>query len=176
MFEELKRKYAHYIIKKKYLRLGAASIEFKKIISNSQSVLAIMPDTDADFEYSMKVLEFLNAKSKEVTLFVSELRHKKIPENRAYQLMSFHPEQITRFFLPTKNLIRRISDKKFDLVIDLNRHEDTFFSCITNVVESKVRIGFRKNRSDEYYNLLYESKQTEPEAAYLKFLEHINMF
>ncbi|MEW6654838.1 MAG: hypothetical protein AB1394_15400, partial [Bacteroidota bacterium] len=84
--------------------------------------------------------------------------------------------QISRFFLPDKMLIARLKEKYYDLVIDLNRQEDTFFSCVANVVKSKVRIGFRKNRSEDYYNLLFESRLNENSSAYKRLLEHLSMF
>lgn len=176
MFEELRRKYAHFIIKRKYLRKSNELIDFKTAISGAKDVLVIMPDQEADFSASLEIVKYLQIHKKDVTLFISEPKHEAITPKQDFKFISFHPTQITWFFLPDRRLIARLAEKRFDAVIDLNRQEDTFFSCISNAVNSGIRVGFRKNRSSEYYNLLYESKQSEPAAAYSKFLEHLSMF
>lgn len=176
MFEELRRKYAHFIIKRKYLRKSNELIDFKKAISGAKDVLVIMPDQEADFSASVEIVKYLQIHKKDVTLFISELKHEAITPKQDFKFISFHPTQITWFFLPDRRLMTRLAGKRFDAVIDLNRQEDTFFSSIANAVQSGIRAGFRKNRSSDYYNLLYESKQSEPAAAYSKFLEHLSMF
>jgi hypothetical protein len=176
MFEELRRKYAHFIIKRKYLRKSNEPIDFKTAISGTKDVLVIMPGLETDFSASLEIIEYLQIHKKEVTLFISELKHEAIQSKQNSKFLSFHPTQISWFFLPDKKLLARLAEKRFDAVIDLNRKEDTFFSCIANAVQSGIRVGFRKNNSDGYYNLLYESKQSEPAVAYSKFLEHLSMF
>ena len=176
MFEELRLKYAHFLIKRKYLRKSDEPIAFKRAISAAKDILVILPSPETDFSASLEVVKYLQIHKKDVTLFISEFRHEAIRTNQEFKLLSYHPTQISWFFLPDKKLITRLTTKRFDAVIDLNRQEDTFFSCIANAVQSGMRVGFRKNRSSEYYNLLYESKQSEPAAAYSKFLEHLSMF
>ena len=176
MFEELRRKYAHFIIKRKFLRKSNEPIDFKKVISGAKDVLVILPSLETDFKSSLEIVKYLKIHKKDVTLFISELKHEAITPKLDFKFISFHPTQITWFFLPDKKLIACLAEKRFDAVIDLNRQEDTFFSCIANAVQSGIRVGFRKNRSSEYYNLLYESKQSEAAAAYSKFLEHLSMF
>lgn len=176
MFEELRRKYAHFLIRRKYLRKSDEPIVFKTAISAAKNILVILPSLEADFSASLEVARYLQIHKKEITLFISELKHEAIGSNQDFKLLSYHPAQISWFFLPDKKLITRLTAKKFDAVIDLNRQEDTFSSCIANAVQSGMRVGFHKNRSNEYYNLLYESKQSEPAAAYSKFLEHLSMF
>lgn len=176
MFEELRRKYAHFIIKRKFLRKSNEPIDFKKAISSAKDVLVILPSVEADFTSSLEIVKYLQIHQKDVTLLISELKHEAIQPNQNAKFLSFHPTQISWFFLPDKKLLARLTGRQFDAVLDLNRQEDTFFSCIANAVNSRIRVGFRKNRSSNYYNLLYESKQSEPAAAYSKFLEHLSMF
>lgn len=176
MFEELKRKYAHFVIRRKYLKKQNESLEFNKAVSNAKEFLIIMPESEIDFANSFEIIRYLQIHKKELTLFLSESSHKELPNEKDFKFISFHPDQISKFFLPRKSLLPRISNKKFDVVIDLNRNENTFFSAINCIASSGLKVGFRKNRSEEYYNLLFNSKQTEPLAAYSKFLEHLRMF
>ncbi len=176
MLEELKRKIAHYLIKKKYLRHSPEAIAFKSVIKDAKEVFVIMPFNEVDFADSLELVKYFHIHKKDITIFLSEGRQSSVPLSHNYKFFSFLPVQISRFFLPDKMLIARLKEKYYDLVIDLNRQEDTFFSCVANVVKSKVRIGFRKNRSEDYYNLLFESRLNENSSAYKRLLEHLSMF
>lgn len=176
MLEEFKRKCAHFYIKRNLLKKEIPSISFNKIVSTSQEVFIIMPENDADFSNCFDILRYFQIHKKNITLFVSESRYNSIPEKEKFSFVSFHLDQITWFFLPNSNLKHRIAGKSFDLVIDLNRKEDTFFSAISNFVTSKVRLGFSKNRSEGYYNLVFNCKQDESSAAYFHLLNYIRMF
>ena len=78
--------------------------------------------------------------------------------------------------MPNKNLVNRLRRKEFDVVIDLNRGEDVFYSAITNVVGSKIRVSFEKEYSGEYYNIQIADKKTDPEVVYRSFLNYLKMF
>ena len=65
---------------------------------------------------------------------------------------------------------------EFDAVIDLNRVEDIFFSAVTNLVKSKMRVGFKRGLMDNNYNLVIDQKQEDPEIAFRGFLASIQMF
>ncbi len=176
MIEELKRKIAHYLIRKKYLRKSEESIAFKSIIRDAKEILLIMPGNDADFIEALESVKYFQNHKKTISIFIAEAKHSTLQLTSSVKLISYLPLQITRFFLPDKMLLARLKDKKYDVVIDLNLKENTFFSCVANVVNSKIRIGFRKNRSEDYYNIIYDSKQNEPLLVYKKLIEHLAMF
>lgn len=176
MFEELKRKIAHYLLRKKHIRKFEESIEFKSIIKDAKEILLIMPENDSDFKDSLESVKYFQHNKKNISIFIEEAKQSTFQLTHNVKLVSYLQVQITRFFLPDKMLLKRLHDKKFDVVIDLNLKENTFFSCVANVVNSKIRVGFRKNRSEEYYNILYESRQDEPVLAYKNLIEHLSMF
>jgi hypothetical protein len=176
MFEEIKKKCAHFYIKRKISKKHNEAISFNKVVADSREVFIVMPTSDNDFPNSLEILRYLQIHKKVITLFLPEFRYNQIPDKERYKFISFHPDQITKFFLPNKKLRNKIEGKTFDIVLDLNRFEDTFHSAISNFVTSKVRLGFRKNRSEGYYNLLFDSKQTESGAAYFNLLNYLRMF
>ncbi len=114
MFEELKRKYAHFVIRRKYLRKRNETIEFKKAVSDAREFFVIMPESENDFTNSLEIIKYLQIHKKELTLFLPESRHKELPNEKDFKFISYHTDQITKYFLPRKNLISRISTKKFD--------------------------------------------------------------
>lgn len=176
MILEIKKKFGHYLLKRRIAKKIPESISFNRIISDSKSVMIIIPVKDEDFFPSLEIVRYFFIHKKEVTLFLPEFRYNQIPEKDKYQFISFLPVQITKCFLPNKKLIQRLQAKQVDIVIDLNRNEDIFFSAVANTVISKVRIGFKKEKSDSYYNLLFECKQTDANAAFFNLLNYLRMF
>ncbi len=176
MLEEFRRKCAHFYIKRNLLKKETSPISFNKIVSSSQEILIVMPEDDADYSNCFDIIRYFQIHKKNITLFISEFRYNSIPGKEKFSFISFHPDQVTWFFLPNSNLKQRITGKSFDLVLDLNRKENTFFSAISNFVTSKIRLGFNKNRSEGYCNLLFNCKQDDSAAAYFNLLNYIRMF
>lgn len=176
MFEGLKKKIAHYLVKRKYLRKSIGQLVFTNVISNSHDLFIVMPKDDKDFFHSFDILKYYQIHKKIITLFLPEHKYSLIPEKEKFKFISYHPHQITRFNLPPKNLVSRLSQKEYDIVIDLNRQEDVFFSAISNIVKSKIRVSFEKELSDRYYSMQIADKQSDPEVSYRNFLSYLKMF
>jgi hypothetical protein len=176
MFDGLRRKLAHFIIRKKYLRKNIHGISFNHVISSSNDLFFIMPKDDKDFFHSLEILKYYQIHKKIITLFLPEYKYNLVPEKEKFKFISYHPDLITKLNLPNKNLANRLRGKVFDVVVDLNRCEDVFFSAISNVVGSKVRISFEKAFSGEYYNIQIVDKKVDPEVVYRSFLNYLRMF
>jgi hypothetical protein len=176
MFEGLKRKIAHYLVRRKYLRKNIQQLVFTNIISDSHDLFIVMPKEDKDFFHSLDILKYYQIHKKIITLFLPEYKYSLIPEKEKFKFISYHPHQITRFNLPDKNLVGRLTRKEFDIVIDLNRKENVFFSAISNIVQSKIRVSFEKELSGRYYTMQITDKQSDPELSYRSFLSYLKMF
>ncbi len=176
MFESLKQKYARFIIHRKFLRREITSVSYNKILSDAIDFFIIMPARDDDFYHSMDLLKYYLIHKKVITLFLPVYKYNLIPEKEKYKFVSFLPEHINRVYLPTKNMIASLSTREYDAVIDLNRSPNIFFSAVANIVKSKVRVSFSKDKCEEYYNLIIKDKNQEPEVAYRSFLSNLKMF
>jgi hypothetical protein len=176
MFEEIKKKIGHFLMRRKYLRKQLEQSSFNSIISDSRDFFFVMPKEDNDFFHSLDILKYYHIHKKVITLFLPEYKYNSIPEKEKFKFISYHPDQITRFNLPDKNLISRLNRKEFDIVIDLNRKDDLFFSAVSNIVNSKVSVSFAKEQSDGYYTLQIMEKQSDPEVSYRNFLSYLKMF
>lgn len=176
MFEGLKRKIAHYIVRRKYLRKNIQQLVFTNIISDSHDLFIVMPKEDKDFFHSLDILKYYQIHKKVITLFLPEYKYNLIPDKEKYKFISYYPLQISRFNLPDKNLVGRLTGKEFDIVIDLNRRDDLFFSAISNIVQSKIRVSFEKELSGRYYTMQITDKQSDPELSYRSFLSYLKMF
>lgn len=176
MFERLKKKIAHFFIRRRYLKKNTQQLSFANIISGSHDFFIVMPKDDKDFYHSLDILKYFQIHRKVITLFLPENKYNLVPEKEKYKFISYVPEQLSKLNLPDKNLTSRLSTKEFDIVLDLNRGEDAFFSAVSNIVQSKLRVSFEKEFSDKYYTMQIRSKQDYPELSYRNFLSYLKMF
>jgi hypothetical protein len=176
MFETLKKKYARFVIRRKFLRKHQKALSFNKILSNSREFFIVLPQRDHDFNQALDIIKYFLIYKKVITLFLPEHKYGLIPEREKYRVISYLPMHFTRCNLPAKNLLKRMKGKEFDIVIDLNREENLFCSAVSNFVGSKIRIGFDRNLSSNFYNMLINDKNEEAEVSYRNFLNYLKMF
>ena len=89
---------------------------------------------------------------------------------------SYEIRDISKIKLPTKKLLSKLSEKNFDVVVDLNRKENLFYSYAVSQVKSQLKIGFEKKDSDKFYNFQVSYKGKEPEEAYKYLVNCLQMF
>ena len=176
MFENLKLKLAHYTTRKKYLKKNLEPIVFNKIISNALEFLILMPEDDKEFYHSVELLQYLNIHRKNVTIFAAEHKFNLIPEKEKYKFISYTQTQKNKFNLPDPILVNKLKDKSFDVVIDLNRNENIFFSAVTNIVNSNLRMSYIKERSEGYYNFQFAETGNDPEVSLRNLINFLQMF
>ncbi len=176
MLENLKLKLARFIVRKKYLRKDLEPVVFNNVISQAIYFLVILPGSEKEFQHSFELLRFLIIHRKSVTLFLPEHKYSLIPEREKYKIVAYNPLQKTKLNLPNPALENSLHNKTFDVVIDLNRHENIFFSAVANIVKSKLRISFNKENSEAYYNFLFADSQNNPEVAFRNMLNFLQMF
>ncbi|MFA7228747.1 MAG: hypothetical protein WC061_06920 [Melioribacteraceae bacterium] len=176
MFEELKRKIGHYLLRRRFLRKEIKPSSFNNVISNAKDLFIVMPRDDRDFFNSLDILKYYQIHRKSITLFLPEHKYGTVPEKEKYRFISFQAAVKKTFNLPDKNMVRRLEGKEFEIVIDLNRSEDLFSSAVCNIVNSKVRVGFARERSELYYSLQIAGNQGDPEVSYRNFLNYLKMF
>ncbi len=176
MLENLKLKLARFIVRRKYIKKNLEPIMFNKAISSSVDFFVILPGSDAEFYHSFELLRYLIIHRKSVTLFLPEHKYNLIPEKDKYKFIAFNPLQKNKLNLPDASLIQLLETKTYDVVIDLNRKDEIFFSAVANIVNSKMRISFNKENSSPYYNFLFADNQQDPEVAFRNMLNFLQMF
>ncbi len=176
MFEGLRRKFAHFILRRKYIRKETETISFNGILSGANNFFIVMPSNEKDFSNSLDIIKYYLIHRKDITLFIPEHKYSSIPEKDKFRFITYQPALKKPFSLPYKNLVRRIESEEFEVVLDLNREEDIFCSAVSNIVKSKIRVGFVKEFSDKYYSMQIAGNQNEPERVYRGFLNYLQMF
>ena len=83
---------------------------------------------------------------------------------------------VSKLNLPSNKLMNELAGKSFNAVIDLNRGENLFCSFASNLVESPMRIGFKKKNSDKFYNIQINDSEDNPQISYKNLLNCLQMF
>ena len=65
---------------------------------------------------------------------------------------------------------------RFDVIIDLNRGEEIFYTYITKALNVPVKIGFVNSDSDNYFNIQIANSRNDPEISYNNLLNCLKMF
>jgi hypothetical protein len=176
MFEGMKKKISHFVVKQKYIKKDHNPLPYTNAITNAHSFLVIMPKEDNDFTSSFEVLKYLASQKKYVTVFLPDHKYSLIPDKEKFKFITFEPAQVGKLNLPGKKIVECLDGKEFDVAIDLNRQEDVLFSAITNIAKSRMKVSFAKEFSESYYNLQITDKQGNSEASYRSFLNYLQMF
>jgi hypothetical protein len=176
MLENLRINIAHLIIRILYFKSQSTVLRFNKVLTTSKDFLIIMPNSIHDFANSFDFVRYFLIHKKNVTLFVNDNSNINIPQKEYYKYISYSEKSKTYFFLPKTLLKKQIKEKSFDVVIDLNRKEDIFSSSIVCILDSKIKVGFLRSRSDKYYNLLIQDSEIHPESAYSILLKYLSCF
>jgi len=176
MFTTLIKNIAYYIIKKNYLKRKEKSLPFNNFFRNSEWVMIIMPSSDEHFQQAASFIDGLRDEEKKYTILLKEHKTNLLPHHKNYEFMFYSQADLNRLKLPGKNLVKSLSIKAYDVVIDLNIEEDLFCSAIANIVKSDFRIGMQKKNSDRFYNFQHIIKENSGLGLYTELLENLKMF
>lgn len=171
----LKEKAARFIIKNKIKRDVFVPQSFSNIMAEMVNFLLLMPENDEDFNNSGIVLNYLVDMHKEISLLTKDFRVSKLPINLRRNAIEYGIKDINKIDLPSKDFIVKLNKKQFDVIIDLNRTEQLFFSYVAYSVNSKFRIGFRKSFADSIYNLQVANNETNSKISYKNLLNCLQM-
>ena len=175
MFESIKKKIAQYIIKRKFLS-NSSEVNFNNFFKESVSFLVIMPINEHDFVFTFEILKYLKIHDKSVTVLCQAPRVNTIPEKEKFKIISYGITDVSKFYLPEKVYLEHLEKKNYDVIIDLNHDENLFCSAMSNFFNSKYRVGFKKNNSDNYYNFQIQNDERNSEISYRNLLNSLQMF
>lgn len=176
MIELLKKKTAEFIVSGKLKHIKNQELSFSSALKKSFSYLVLMPADEKDYRESFHILDYLESQGKNLTILTNDFRVNLLPAKFRNKAIGFTITEISKLNLPSHKLTERLREKLFDVVIDLNRQENLFYSYLTNIVKSKIRVGFKKRKADRFYNFLVDGSDTDSAKSYNNFLNCIKMF
>lgn len=176
MIELIKQKTARYLISKKLKNFALDQQSFSEALKHSGNFLILMPEDEKDFRTSFLILEYFEQINKTIKILTKDYRISLLPAKFRNKAIAISLADINKLDLPNNKLVSKLSELKFDCVIDLNKKDNLFFSYITNLINTQLRIGFAKKGSDRYYNFQVSNNEQDSQKTYDNFLNCIKMF
>ena len=176
MLDLIKDKIAHTVVDWKLKDKQNKDQTFTEFFKRAFKFLVLMPQNDADFAHSMQVLYFLEDNKKHASALTYDFRVSLMPLRFRNRVIEHTLADVNVLKLPSTKIISKLNGMMFQVVLDLNRSDNLFYSYISSVVEVPIRVGFAKPNSDLYYNVQIKDKETEAEISYKNFLECLKIF
>ncbi|MBE0539607.1 MAG: hypothetical protein IH620_07830 [Ignavibacterium sp.] len=176
MIELIKDNISRFLISRQLKNLVLNEQDFSEALRRSGSFLILMPEDEKDFRASYVVLDHLEHLNKSIKIITRDYRISLLPAKFRSKATEFGIADLNRLDLPSAKFIKKLSDMKFDGVIDLNRKDDLFYSYVSNLVNARIRIGFAKKGADKFYNFQIANNDIESDKSYSNFLNCLKMF
>lgn len=149
---------------------------FNLFFQKSYSFLLVMPENENDFINSFLILEYLENNKKNISIVTYDYRVSKIPVKFKSRVIDHGVNDMNKFDLPVKKFIDKINDKKFDVILDLNKDENFFHNILVCKIKSLLKVGFEKPNGAKYYNVMIRIDKNNSENSYQNFLNCLRMF
>ena len=149
---------------------------FSTALGKSRSFLVLMPENEEDFKYAVDILSFLRELKKEITVLTYDYCVSSLPLPFRGTAIGHGIKDINKINLPSLGMIKKISRKNFDALLDLNIKEQLYYAYVTAIANTGLRIGFKKKLSDKLYNLQISNDETNPKISYKNLLNCLKMF
>jgi hypothetical protein len=176
MIATLKERAARYIVKKRVPVGQFSQRNFSSIFAKTYSFLVLMPASESDFRFVFPILEYLREQRKNIVVMTYDFRVSLLQPYFKTNAIEHGLRDETKLSLPSKKLLDKLSNMRFDVVIDTNREEILYYSYVAKSLNSQVKIGFARSDSDKYFNLQVINKQNDPETSYKNLLDCLKMF
>ncbi len=154
-------------------------ISFTDVVHSAQRALLIMPLKRREFLPTIMVINFLKQRFREENITIISDDHGREAVRMLVRSHFIHiiEEEIGPLFLPRPGLIRRIQEREYDLAIDLNLDFVLPSAYICRESNARVRIGFTRNKADNFYNFQIQPDPTlERKHLYDRMAKFLQMF
>jgi hypothetical protein len=131
-----------------FIRKHTAITDFFDQIKSVKKILIIMPIKKKDNRLAQKFMPQIRKifdSAKISTLHIKSLR--KTDTNW--------------LGIPNSAFLNKISEEKFDLIIDLNSYHDRLCTYLSALTESKMRVHLTEGKFDKIYNLQFRTNSDD---------------
>jgi hypothetical protein len=174
MFEKLKYKIAEKSVVKNCRKLKDTETDFNKFFTNSNKILMIIPTLQEDADKIDEVYQFLTEKKKSVKLL--RIASVKISMLNTTEIINLKEHDYNWLNLPKKEFLDQFRSELFDITIDLETKDNLISGYLTKQSNSNYKVGFKKEKSDLYYNFQISNSSINSEISYRNLLNSLLMF
>jgi ADP-heptose:LPS heptosyltransferase len=162
MFESLRHTLGISLARWHFRKSNDEITSFTTAVSSARRALLVMPIFEEDLSPTMEVLEMLRSRFKEKNIMVVTGERglevaRALPHGQFVHLLK---EQLSSFYLPSPDFISNITQKQFDLAIDLNLDLVLPSGYICKASGARIRVGFNQKHADAFYNFQVKTDPT----------------
>ncbi|OGU68761.1 MAG: hypothetical protein A3C56_11855 [Ignavibacteria bacterium RIFCSPHIGHO2_02_FULL_56_12] len=132
-----------------------ATVRFSEIVTRSRRALVVFPETSLGGDTAETLLRYLTRRfsNGSTVVVVREDLRRALPATTAARVFTYTEKDLTTWYTPRSELIRRIKTSTFDVAFDLNVDFalPSAFLCMAS--NAPVRVSFTKSNGDDFYNL-----------------------
>lgn len=154
-------------------------LSFTDVFARARCALVLFPEAPIDGESSAAVLKYL-ARRYAAGGMVVVIRHDlkaAVSSVPWVKMVTYDKEDVSKWFTPRKELIRRMKGITYDVAFDLNVNLALTSAFLCKASNAPLRISFAKDNGDRFYNFQVQTKgTTNNPASYRNFLRCLDMF
>lgn len=161
------------------LRKRREQHNFKGMFSNARSALFILPKEDGQSTVVLEVLRKVQQQFQGNALTIVTHGPSGTLSGKLNQctIIPVRDEEINIFFLPKKNIIKRLRERQYDVIVDLNLNVTPLAAFICAAIDAPLKAGFVSLRSDAVYNFQLQAvAEREPALRFEGLLNTLSMF
>jgi ADP-heptose:LPS heptosyltransferase len=152
--EHLRHTFGVQLAKWRFRKAQDDVVSFTSAISSAQRVLLIMPLTTEDLLPTLQVLEMVKSQfaRENITVITGDRGVEAVrllPHSHFIHLLK---AQVSPFYLPRADFVSNLTQRRYDLAIDLNLDLVLPSGYICKVSGARIRVGFCHNYADVFYN------------------------
>ena len=154
-------------------------VRFTEAFSEARRPVVFLPEVSAEASAVEDVLKFLGERfhTSKVVLVGRKSVVPFLPDLRGFNVVTFTEDELSVWYVPRTDLLRKMKKSTFDVALDLNIRFALPSSFLCRASQAPLRIGFVKQYADNFYNF---QVQTEPSnnltQVYSQLLKCIEMF
>jgi len=154
-------------------------MNFTDALTRSRRALVILPETSLDSEAVSTFLRYLLRKfsSEGMTVMIRDDQLFAIASAPPLKTLTYSAHDINKWFVPRRELLRKMVSNKFDVAVDLNINLSLTSAFLCKASNAPLRISFVKRNGDQFYNFQVKIKgNTCNKYSYRSLLKCIDMF
>ncbi len=154
-------------------------VPMTSFLQNAKYILITLPVGYEEANAASDALQRLHDKlaHAHLTLIHTGTRATSLTGSLRCDVVRLDPEDINRFSLPRRSLLKRIGTHPYDVAIDLNLDFVLHTAYICRATSAGVRVGFVRDATETFFNVqIRTGAHRNPKAAYDKLASTLAMF
>lgn len=154
-------------------------ISYAGALSGARQALVVMPLDGSPLYPVAPVITLLRSflTEDQITVVVAHHSTEALEALKHSPVIRILPAEISSWFLPRRNVITRVTTRKYDFAVDLNLDFVLPSGYICRESKSRVRIGFSGSGADLFFNMQIQTGETESRTQrYERMAKCLQMF